>query len=336
MISDDEEDIEESNDIINEQHNFLAHFSLVSSTADELPRRNNSMVERSLSPKKKRTAQRTRKVISKKEKDLEMAIPFSSPAGMVLTKKTVSLDYVQECLAEIEAYCIAKPTIRIVPRVYQRFTGPESNVVKEMRKPRLYFWPKRHLHSKSREDNFRFLNRSVMDQMSQCSVVVNQLSETDIRAIQENLAVARMQKKRSETEKCVDLCSDSDNESVLLNDGVTMESFEHESEFFTMPSSIMLPSMSSLLLEEQLSSVDSAALPISSEVVLYNRSQLFNQMFSQTTSFTSATTTTTSIVSRRKRSSTDSASPSRSTKHSIKQWIQNVNVENFTNVVKTN
>lgn len=329
VISDDEDELDETDEVINGQTDFMAYFFLASSTADELPRRNNSLLERSISPKKKRPAQRTRKVIVKKEKDLEMTIPFSSPAGLVLTKKNVATEqHVEESFEFMEAYCPAKPTIRIVPRVKQRLiTGSETAVIKEMRKPRIYYWPKRHLHSQSREDNFEFLNRSLIKNVHPCSVVIPKISDNEMKAIQQELAATRALKKRSED--CVDLCSDSDGDSVTLDDGVEMDSFadqlNFQEDFFAMPCPSMMPPEI-----PPLQQFSTHPLP-SNEVVIFNRSQSYStssigsQHFPQFT-FTNARTTT-NIVNRMKRSSEGDVYEASSTKRSIKQWIENVTAE---------
>lgn len=154
-------------DVIGDQKDFMSYFMLAGTMGGEQPRRNTSVLERSLSPKKKRPTPRTRKVISKKEKDLEMLIPFSSPAGIVLTKKAVVGEkYIVESLEEIEAACVARPFMRLPPRMKHRMPTSDSAIMHEMRKQRLYYWPKRTLHSESREINFQFIATSVLPQSS--------------------------------------------------------------------------------------------------------------------------------------------------------------------------
>lgn len=326
MISDDEEEIEEF-DEINEQHDFLAYFSLANPNATELPRRNISVLERSISPKKKRpVAQRTRKVIQKKEKDLEMTIPFSSPAGIMLTRKSViNDDYRRMAVDEINDYCPAKPTIRF-PRMKQRLiTGPDTAVLKDMRKPRVYYWPKRTLHSRSREVNFEFLNRSLIQNMQPCAVAVRKFTDNDIKSVKEELLKIQNEKKRLMAGDCVDLCSDSDNDSVNLDEDVSTANMSqniYQGHVWASPSSLgyVTPSIPAF----------KQTLP--GNVMIFNRSQsittssINNNGFYPQFSITTTESTTTNIVNRIERTSEGSVSATRSNR-SIQQWIKNVNGE---------
>jgi hypothetical protein len=332
VISDDEDELLERDEVIEGQNDFLAYFALASSTADEIPRRNHSFLERSISPKKKkRPTQRTRKVIVKKEKDLEMAIPFSSPAGVVLTKKNVASEqHIEESLEFIETYCPAKPTIRIVPRVRQRLvTGSETAVIKDMRKPRNYSWPKRHGHSQSREENFEFLNRSLIQNVQPCSVSLLKLSENEIKAIQDGLAAIRAMKKL--VEDCVDLCSDSDGDSVVMDDDVDLDQPNFIGEFFTDP----MPGPSTMMMPPEIPSLpqfSSLPLPNNPEVVIFNRSQSYSTSTNspQLRQINFMTTAGRNIMSRMKRASESDVPDPRKTKRSIQKWIQNVSVESYT------
>lgn len=327
MISDDEEEIEEF-DEINEQHDFLAYFSLANPNATELPRRNISVLERSISPKKKRpVAQRTRKVIQKKEKDIEMTIPFSSPAGIMLTRKSrINDDYRRMAVDEINDCCPAKPTIRF-PRMKQRLTtGPDTAVLKDMRKRRNYYWPKRTLHSRSREVNFEFLNRSLIQTMQPCSVVARKFTENDIKSVQEELLKIQNEKKRLMAGDCVDLCSDSDNDSVNPDDDVSMANLVgqniYQGHVWASPGSLGCVS----------SSIPPFKQSLPGNVMFFNRSQsittssINNNGFYPQFSITTTESTTTNIVNRIERTSEGSVSATRSNR-SIQQWIKNVNGE---------
>lgn len=327
VISDDEDEIEQF-DEINEQQNFMAYFNLVNLNATEPPRRNISVLERSISPKKKRpAAQRTRKVIQKKEKDLEMAIPFSSPGGILLTRKSILSDEDKRMAAkDLDEMCPAKPTL-CFPRVKQRLhVGSDTNVMKEMRKPRMFYWPKRTLHSRSRLTNFEFLNRSLIETMKPCEVGLRKLTEGDIKAEREKLAVLHNEKNLLMVGDCVDLCSDSDSDSVNLDENVSMPRVDENSyqgNFCARPGSAVV------LLPAHIFSQISPTLP--GNVMFFNRSQsitpsITNNGFYPQFSITTTESTTTNIVNRLDHSSEESVSSSRS-KRSIQQWIKNVNGE---------
>lgn len=216
VISDDEVEEEyvevDEADYVRNQTDFMAYFFLASSTATEIPRRSFSHIERSLSPKKKKKqGARTRKVISQKDREKEFSIPFSSPAGMVLTKKTVDEDYALEKLDDIESYCPAKANTKIQSRLKNRYqqSNTETYLMKAMRKTRPYYWPKRHLHSSTRENNFEFLNRWLIEDCRPFSIVLRKLSTEDISLYHEKLARLKLERERA---NCVDLISDSDDD----------------------------------------------------------------------------------------------------------------------------
>lgn len=342
VISDDEDDeIDEIDNVITGQNDFMAYFFLASSTASELPRRNNSLIERSLSPKKKkRAAQRTRNVISKKDKDLKKTIPFSSPAGLVLTKKcTVSDEYVEECLEDIEAYSQAKQTTKVPPRSRLRVqTGPDTAVHKDMRKTRHYYWPKKQLHSRCREANFEFLNRSLIKKLPQVTVETHKLTEMDVRAYQDHLRQLRGEKKRLEADNCVDLCSDSEEETDKSAPKPNDDQMNFQGDFVAVSvhdtaCRTVTPS-SHPLFPKYVSNLDSTSqLP----EVFITRSQrtsttsIARQLFTTHYDFSS-----TSIVSpvaiansTKRPSEGDTPETHRSKIQNVQQWIQNVNGENF-------
>ena len=331
VISDDEDDeIDESDNVINGQHDFMAYFFLASSTATELPRRNNSLIERSLSPKKKKRA--TRNVISKKEKDLEKTIPFSSPAGLVLTKKSmVTADYIDECFEDIAACTVAKPTTKLPPRPRNKLqAGYDSAVHKYMRKTRNYYWPKRQLNSISREENFEFLNRSLIEKIPAMSVIMRKLTNVDIILYQDHLKNVREEKKRLEANNCVNLCSDSEDEtpaqaidqmqSAITGDFAMMSVSEKN---WITPSVSLLPPF--------------PTKPPSQPEVFITKTRrtsttttsISRQLFSSNLNLQelSSLTTTTSVTSSSKRSNEGDTPETHRVK--IQKWIQNVNGENF-------
>lgn len=327
VISDDEDEIEEF-DEINEQQNFMAYFNLANLNATELPRRNISVLERSISPKKKRpAAQRTRKVIQKKEKDREMAIPFSSPAGIFLTRKSILSDEDKRMAADdLNEMCPAKPTLRF-PRVKQRLhVGADTNVMKEMRKPRVFYWPKRTLRSRSRLVNFEFLNRSLIETMKPCEVGLRKISDDDIKAEREKLAVLQNEKNLLMAGDCVDLCSDSDSDSVNLDENVSMPQVDENSyhgNFYATPG----PAIGFLPTRIPPFSQISPTLP--GNFMFFNRSQSITSSITNNgfyPQYSTTESTTTNIVTRLDHSSEDSVSSSRS-KRLVQDWIKNVNGE---------
>lgn len=327
MISDEEDDeMDEGDNVITGQNDFMAYFFLASSTATELPRRNNSLIERSLSPKKKkRAAQRTRNVISKKEKDLEKTIPFSSPAGLVLTKKCmVSDEYVEECLEDIDAYTTAKQTTKIPPRSRLRLqTGPDTAVLKDMRKTRNYYWPRKHLNSTARNANFEFLNRSIIEKLPQALVVLHKLTEADIRVRQENFRQIREEKKRLEAANCVDLCSDSEEDEAETSHVTDQINFQ--GDFVTMSMQrFVTPGISRL--------PQFSASPFNLPEVNITRSQRLSSTTTTTTSISRQLFTLpdfspspVAIAKSSKRPHEGGDTPETHKHVKIQNWIQNVN-----------
>ena len=235
VISDDDDDDEVSVEVEEEtsgngphQSDFMAYFFLKSATSNEIPKRNNSLLERSLSPKKKKKPnQRNRFVTNKKEKDLERLIPISSPAGAVLTKKALVSDlYIEESMENLEKHCPAKPFSKFQPRLRQRLQiVPETTVIKEIRKSkRQYSWPKRTLRSLTKETNFEFLNRSLIEETQNCYVSLPKLTPDEIRFYKEKLERLREDKALELTKNCVDLVSDSESDSVQYEDDMNIQS----------------------------------------------------------------------------------------------------------------
>lgn len=212
---DDEEDEKVEVEMMGGQPDFLAYFNLIGTDEDELPRRN-SLLERSLSPKKKKKhVSRTR--VSQKDREREYSVPFSSPAGMVLTKKPlIDEEYNLERLNRIEDYCAAKPTTK-VNRTKIRFpqNNTEKTLMRQMRRTRPYYWPKKQYQTSSREKNFDFLNRWLIEDCKPLTIVIDKLSNEDIKSYKERLIKIKEQKERI---SCVDLISDSDSESIELGD----------------------------------------------------------------------------------------------------------------------
>lgn len=241
-----------------------------------------------------------------------MTIPFSSPAGVVLTKKSlVNEDYKTISNDEINEDCPAKPTIRFLRNKQRLVTGPDTAVLREMRKRRNFYWPKKTFHSYSRDVNFEFLNRSLIQSIPSCTVVMEKLSDYEIMIEKEKLARMQTEKKRLMDGDCVDLCSDSEGDSVKLDEDVRCQE-----NFYGIPSS-------SLGFRNPPLQQITPTLP----VMFYNRSQSSHQITTSSIGFYpqySITTesTTTNIINR-----IEHTSDASSTKRSIQQWIKSVNGE---------
>lgn len=346
VISDDEDAEEEddgSNETdkgVNEQTDFMAYFFLKSAATDALPRRNLSVLERSLSPKKKKTTQRTRRVPNKKEKDLERLIPFSSLAGIVLTKKGIVSDrYTEESLDLIDEYCQAKPHMKIPCISRQRNQiAPETAVVKEMRKPRHYYWPKRCLNSTSREANFEFLNRSLVSEMKPCSVRLEKVTGDQIDMLQDRLKNIREEKLRAKAAECVDLCSDSEveedeNSIIVEQDFNTTQPYRCQGEFTMYQSTttlgMLLPGPSSSSIPKF--AIAATGLSNNSESFTVYQPESNSWPISQQFCFAQSS----SIVSS-KRMLENEDPETHVGKRSIQNWIQTVNVENYNTAINTN
>lgn len=310
------------------QNDFMAYFALRGANSGTPPRRNNSFVERSLSPKKKKSSLKARREIIKREKDLERAIPFSSPAGIVLTAKArVDDDYIKESLREIESDCLAKPNTKHIRVKHRLQAGPENAVIREMRKVRHYYWPKRHFRSISARTNFEFLNRRLVGEMKPCSVVMENLQHSKIRAIQLRLKAIREEKERARLADCVDLCSDSDEDALVLDDCVALDKLAnrifHKKEVMPYGGSMFgmfLQSSQSMQTLDQRPSHP------------FRKSIFFTQQ-SESTSMSSSYqqfefNTASSNVPQSSPLCTE-ASETIQAQHSIQQWIQNVSSESF-------
>lgn len=204
----------------------MAYFSLAGANAGTLSRKSSGHAERIPSPKKK-MSQRARRDLIRKERDLERTIPFSSPAGILLTQKhRITKHEAVELVEEYEECCTAKPRMRIPPRPrFRPYTGPQTEVMKKMKLPRPYYWPKKSRLSTAKEVNFEFLNRSLIERCAPCSVVVEPISSGQIRNEQERLRALREQKEREKASDCVDLCSDSEAESIDIDQSLIKGNF---------------------------------------------------------------------------------------------------------------
>lgn len=246
VISDDDDYPDDLDEIQHDKYHFMFHHQLQSTTDDPaIPRRTASLIERSISPKKKKQPQRSRKVTSKKERELENQIPFSSPAGVEMTKKAVvNENYIKDTLERMEDYCAApcidKNTVgKWLQRPFHRrgfMTSSENTTWKEMRKIRPYYWPKKHFSSQSRKENFNFLNRLLIEQCKPLSVNVYKMTCDDIQYVNDKFLEVRKEKERIRTSESIDLCSDSDSDSIVMeNDGNQTQTKQFNGKFFTVP-----------------------------------------------------------------------------------------------------
>jgi hypothetical protein len=336
---DEEDEVEEEEenadeiDKISGQTDFMAYFYLASVDATEMPHRTHSLIERSLSPKKKKQAPRTRKTISQKDREREFTIPFSSPAGLVLTKKTVDESYATRRLESIEDYCQAKPTTKINrTRVKFPQSSTETLLMKQMRRTRPYYWPKTHLHSKSREENFNFINRRQIEDCKSLSIVALKLTDDSVRAIQDTLK--RLKEAKAQL-NCVDLISDSDDDSVVEFDDSAKEAMTKlNGQFLTMPlttNNLFTKSLSDLNGIPQFKAKNSS---ITSKSELNN---VFDKSLSSVLTTTKTTSTTTTTLFKRKvvvqHTTPEQTNGILSENHHINSrtydWLTNVNGENF-------
>lgn len=321
--SDDEEQ-----EAINGQQDFMAYFALSNANSEVLPRKVNSHYERFPSPKKK-ISLRAKRDLKRKERELERTIPFSSPAGLVLTQKSrVGEDQMAESIEETEEYCVAKPRMKIPHRPKHRhYPGPQTDVVKKMNQTyRHYYWPKKTRHSITKEVNFDFLNRPIIERLKDCSVVMKQLTSGQIRGEMERLRQLREAKERESAAECVNLCSDSENDSIDIDEGLVSRSFEHtHNGKFSMSyqrsvsGTVFMP----------------ALLPYPSSSPLLTSNNFF--LAQQTNSY--ETTTSSTIYQISTSTPTNMPGPSRLScenieakpqQRSIQQWLQNVSGgENF-------
>jgi hypothetical protein len=332
VISDDdgEEDEEEEGDgnqLMADQTDFMAYFYLAGTGALELPHRNNGFLERSLSPKKKRKQPRnTRKTITQKDREREYTIPFSSPAGMTLTtKKLLDEDYIQDKLSAMEDYCQARPTTK-VSRAKVRFpqNNTEKTLMRQMRKIRPYYWPRRQFRTKMKEQNFEFLNRWLIEDCRPFKIVLQKLTNEDVKSYKERLIRI---KEAKELATCVDLISDSDSESVVVDEDANEAMTKLNGQFLAMP------------VVTEPSSSKTQQLPKYSEFLAIPASQ--QRLPNGEVKFTRKTTTTTTIIQQNSVSFQSNVNnfhhvDNEIIEHhhvqrssSIHEWLNNVNGENF-------
>ena len=176
-----------------------------------------------MSPKKVKRMPARARTIKKKERERENTIPFSSEAGIFLTRKsTVDVDYIEENLKKIEDYCTAPSIDKYTVHKYMHRTKsrtfPISHDCSKKLTSRTYLFPRKHYHSATREKNFRFLNRPLIEQCTPCEVHVNNLSIEEITLQQEQLKDLREAKEQANIIESIDLISDSDDNGTTVFD----------------------------------------------------------------------------------------------------------------------
>lgn len=337
MISDDEEEDEEDSQSMQDQSDFMAYFFLASSTATELPRRNFNQIERSLSPKKKRRG-RTRKLINQMDRDKEFSIPFSSPAGIIMAKKEDG-NYIANKLDEIEDYCTAKPNSKFPTKTKLRFQQNSTDTIlkRAMRKNRPYYWPRKHHHSKSHQDNFEFLNRWLIEDCRPLSIVAAKMSPEDIQAYQARLARLKLKRERA---NCVDLISDSEDENadVGMKDSEFKDAMlKVNGQFLTVPIA-STSAAANQLIPKYLNAVPSfpqlTTLLSKKEIRISRRTIVQHQSSSVSIFQTASATNTASEVQngRLKRPNDVEINHESKRTKSIHEWLNNVNGENFNQI----
>ncbi|CAO1388713.1 unnamed protein product [Diamesa tonsa] len=239
VISDDEEESVDDNNVDayeqteqQSKFDFMMGFQLQSidaKTNASQPRLSCHLSD-CMSPKKVRRMPARARTIKKKERERENTIPFSSEAGIFLTRKsTVDNDYIEDNLKKIEDYCTApsidKYTVHKYMHRSRSRTFPISHDCSKKLTSRAYLFPRKHYHSATREKNFRFLNRPLIEQCSPCKVQVNKLSVEDISLQQDKLKDLREAKEQANIIDSIDLISDSDdNGTVVFDDDFEMAS----------------------------------------------------------------------------------------------------------------
>lgn len=354
MISDDEEDDNEVEDddnlnsqMLKDQTDFMAYFYLVNENSSELPRRNFSQIERSLSPKKKKKqAPRTRKIISQKDREREFSVPFSSPAGIIMTKKPLDEEYIRDKVQDYESYCTAKPNSKVPTRNKFRYqqNSTDTYLMRAMRKIRPYYWPRRHLYSQSHQDNFEFVNRWLIEDCQPFSIILEKMTSESIQEYRDMLAKKKIER---EQENCVDLISDSDDEDsdIEVKDCEFNEAMlKLNGNFLTMPISTAAMSSKSILKISNISSFPySTSFLSDTEIKLSRRTALKIQQnkknLTSLSVFQSNSSTETSSSDRliqngklkRPNDLEYKSHDSKRTKN-IHEWLNNVNGENFNQI----
>lgn len=176
-----------------------------------------------MSPKKVRRMPARARTIKKKERERENLIPFSSEAGLFMTRKsTVTNDYIEECLIKIEDYCPAPTIDKYTVHKYMHRSKsrhfPVSHDCSKKLTSRPYLFPRKHYHSATREKNFMFLNRPLIELCTPCEVHVNNLSIEEIKVKQEHLKNLREAKEQANIIDSIDLISDSDDDGTVVFD----------------------------------------------------------------------------------------------------------------------
>lgn len=319
-ISDDE--VEEDHEGV--QNDFMAYFQLAGLTSDTRPRRSHSVAERGMSPKKKKMNQRARRELQRKEKDREKAIPFSSPAGLGLIKKDIIKEVeIAEGLEYIEEYCEANPNTKI-PK-YRRYPCETTRgKIKEMRVTRPFNWPKRCAQSRWKEENFKFLNRSLIEKLQPAKVVLEQMSVNQMRHEMERLRFLRDQKEREKTADCVDLCSDSESDSVVLDSDIDLENIEKLPKFLPEQAIMSYQSTSSTSYMFHNPQLQPVAPLTNCNFFLKNHLQPSNSHYQTTFTYSQSTSTPSTSQSPASKRSRENDIPG-SRKLSVQQWLQTVN-----------
>lgn len=242
------------------KNDFLFNCGLVSVNDQNLPNDTRLNTSNSISrdifmspDKNKRRSYRNRRHPLTMAKCLEME--FASPFGMVLLKKgkqEMSSEYVMERLERTEKYCSApvidknnKPkwlknsvstfnsrsSSNSLNCPYVSYSGTLYNKSRSCMF-RNYKFPRRQFMSRSRDFNFEFINRPLLNSVKPCKVLLKKLSEHEVvdlielerlRAEQHRKIETEMERKRMEKIiDIIDLCSDGENDDNNLENDTPM------------------------------------------------------------------------------------------------------------------
>lgn len=240
----DENELNGTEPMSTEQHEFLSNFSLFknsnnntdtgSSNTAAVGRRKTGSQQfgHPFSPDKqiRRMPTRTRAVLALSKCH---SIPISSPCGQLLLKQSKTQqteEYQQERIDRVERFCAAPPVndehaYNRYMTALSRMRGMNSNNItfRKLTEPQddchyhVYKWPRRQLSTKLRRAHFMFLNSLLLKACRPLSVKVKRLSDTDIEIQKAKLRLAAQKvsfavpKVNPKVVEFIDLCS-SDEE----------------------------------------------------------------------------------------------------------------------------
>lgn len=188
------------------------------------------------------------------------SIPYSSPLGQVLIKKSktnINDDYLRERLDRLERFCHA-PAIdsqqnkpKWFGKKYQHATNISYKRTDQRQPYRTYSFPRRQFSNISRKYNFLFINSGLLKICKPITINLDRLSSQDIETTKELLkSKSRINQEIcvNEDVECINLCSsdeeEEDNESTMQNNRLSNSiPFQGIYNFCEMPTSQPLRSL---------------------------------------------------------------------------------------------